>query len=174
MKEYFDNFHAMNTNELEARNCGCKKNGCRPDNTSPSNYYNGYKETQAAPVATPTANTTTMPGTLPRPEWIPNIDPDFSVMPSGSTMPDMTESCGPMPTPQTMAVPVTTESAVADCNNCIVEKVGLAQAYVPFQMDFDLMEENRSLACGTAFPELVSPYRKNMDNLSIFESCGRK
>lgn len=37
----------------------------------------------------------------------------------------------------------------------------LANSYVPFQHINDIFEPMRALNCGTAFPELVSPYVKN-------------
>ncbi|MCJ7854968.1 spore coat associated protein CotJA [Lachnospiraceae bacterium NSJ-143] len=48
----------------------------------------------------------------------------------------------------------------ADCNDCIIERVGLSEAYVPYQTDFDLMDPEESLMLGTAFKNLVIPYSK--------------
>ena len=47
-----------------------------------------------------------------------------------------------------------------DCNSCIIDKIGLAAAYVPYQEKSVLMESDKSLTCGTVFPELVMPYKK--------------
>lgn len=46
------------------------------------------------------------------------------------------------------------------CNECVIQKVGLAQAYVPYQATFNVMNPERSLCNGTAFQELISPYKK--------------
>lgn len=48
-----------------------------------------------------------------------------------------------------------------DCNTCVQESVGLAQAYVPFQTQLDLKDGQTALACGTVFAQLVQPYVKN-------------
>ncbi len=49
---------------------------------------------------------------------------------------------------------------IADCNDCIIERVGLSEAYVPYQTDFDIMETDESLVLGTTFKNLVIPYKK--------------
>ena len=43
----------------------------------------------------------------------------------------------------------------------------LANAYVPFQYTEDLFCPKESLAHGTAFPELVSPYERNQSQCTI-------
>lgn len=48
----------------------------------------------------------------------------------------------------------------SECNDCVIGMVGLAQAYVPFQTSFDVMSQEKSLACGTIFRELVQPFKK--------------
>lgn len=48
-----------------------------------------------------------------------------------------------------------------ECNTCVQESVGLAQAYVPFQTQLDLKDGQTALACGTVFAQLVQPYVKN-------------
>lgn len=35
-----------------------------------------------------------------------------------------------------------------------------ANAYVPYQIDFKIVEPKEALAMGTVFPELYSPYRE--------------
>lgn len=47
-----------------------------------------------------------------------------------------------------------------DCNNCVMNMVGLAQAYVPFQGKYTLLSECRSLLNGTVFQQLVMPYKE--------------
>ena len=39
-----------------------------------------------------------------------------------------------------------------------MEKIGLAQTYVPSQPYTQPMEQEQSLVCGTTFTELVMPY----------------
>lgn len=48
----------------------------------------------------------------------------------------------------------------SSCNQWVIDRVGLAQAYVPYQNTFNTMSEDKSLACGTIFSELVQPYKK--------------
>lgn len=50
--------------------------------------------------------------------------------------------------------------AVYECNNCVVDNIGYAQAYVPYQETTRIMTQEKSLACGTVFTELVDPYVK--------------
>lgn len=50
---------------------------------------------------------------------------------------------------------------VLECNDCVMEHVGLAQAYVPYQTEFTTFSQEESLACGTVFPQLVMPYTRN-------------
>ena len=49
-------------------------------------------------------------------------------------------------------------TSINDCSNCVLERVGLAQAYVPSQPYTTPMEQEQSLVCGTTFSELVMPY----------------
>ena len=46
----------------------------------------------------------------------------------------------------------------ADCNDCVIEHSGLAEAYVPYQTDFDIMSAEESLIAGTTFKSLNMPY----------------
>ena len=48
----------------------------------------------------------------------------------------------------------------AECFEWLNAKIGIASAYVPFQEDFVVMGEEKSLACGTVFPGLSMPYEK--------------
>ncbi len=50
----------------------------------------------------------------------------------------------------------------ANCNDCVLERVGLSQAYVPYQNYEALFAPEQSLVCGTAFPSLVMPYTQGM------------
>ena len=45
-----------------------------------------------------------------------------------------------------------------NCNDCVLESVGLSQAYVPYQNYETLFAPEQGLVCGTAFPSLVMPY----------------
>jgi len=49
-----------------------------------------------------------------------------------------------------------------ECNDCMLENVGLARAYVPYQCDLDVMTKEASLVHGTVFARLVKPYKKDM------------
>jgi len=51
----------------------------------------------------------------------------------------------------------------ADCNDCIIERTGLAEAYVPYQTDLELMDGAESLKLGTVFKMLVKPYERGLD-----------
>jgi hypothetical protein len=53
---------------------------------------------------------------------------------------------------------------ISDCNDCVIENVGMAQAYIPFQTEFNPMEPCCSLMYGTVFPCLVQPYNKKCCN----------
>lgn len=50
------------------------------------------------------------------------------------------------------------DTSMGDCNACVIERVGLAQAMVPFQPYEAPMEQEQSLVCGTAFADLAMPY----------------
>lgn len=51
---------------------------------------------------------------------------------------------------------------VKDCNDCMLENVGLARGYVPFQCSLEIMMPDASLVNGTVFPCLVKPYKKDL------------
>ncbi len=53
---------------------------------------------------------------------------------------------------------------VLDCNDCVMERTGLSEAYVPYQTDFELMDSEKSLMEGTVFKSLVMPYGRTMSN----------
>ncbi|MBR2383590.1 MAG: spore coat associated protein CotJA [Anaerotignum sp.] len=50
------------------------------------------------------------------------------------------------------------DTSMGDCSSCVMERIGLAQAFVPSQPYTAPMEQERSLVCGTTFSELVMPY----------------
>ncbi|MEY8321678.1 spore coat associated protein CotJA [Lachnospiraceae bacterium 46-61] len=45
-----------------------------------------------------------------------------------------------------------------DCNDWLIDRIGLAQAYVAPQPNANTMSQEQSLICGTAFSDLVQPY----------------
>ena len=47
-----------------------------------------------------------------------------------------------------------------NCNSYLIKTIGLATAYVPYQEKSVIMDSEKSLACGTVFPDLVMPYQK--------------
>ena len=47
---------------------------------------------------------------------------------------------------------------MGNCSSCVMEHIGLAQAYIPSQPYTTPMEQEQSLVCGTIFTELVMPY----------------
>ena len=47
-----------------------------------------------------------------------------------------------------------------DCNDWLIDRIGLAQAYVAPQPNADTMSQEQSLICGTAFGDLVQPYKQ--------------
>lgn len=51
----------------------------------------------------------------------------------------------------------------ADCNDCIIDRTGLAEAYVPYQTDLEIMSPEESLKLGTIFKSLVKPYERRMN-----------
>lgn len=62
---------------------------------------------------------------------------------------------------------------ILDCNDCVMERTGLSEAYVPYQTDFDIMSEQNSLAEGTVFKNLVIPYNKTMSQtMANIGRCG--
>ena len=46
------------------------------------------------------------------------------------------------------------------CNQCVVDNIGYAQAYIPYQENTTLMSENESFTSGTVFEALSKPYEK--------------
>lgn len=54
--------------------------------------------------------------------------------------------------------PAAPNMMMGDCNACVIERVGLAQAFVPSQPFGELKDQEQSLICGTVFPELSMPY----------------
>ena len=50
------------------------------------------------------------------------------------------------------------DTSMGDCSSCVMNRIGLAQAYIPSQPYTVPMEQEQSLVCGTAFSELVMPY----------------
>ena len=63
----------------------------------------------------------------------------------------------------TSAQPAESSSTIANasmngCSNCVMNRIGLAQAYVPSQPYTTPTEEEQSLICGTGFSDLAMPY----------------
>ena len=52
------------------------------------------------------------------------------------------------------------EDTIMDCNAWLIHKIGLSQAYVAPQPNAVTMSEEQSLVCGTAFADLVQPYKQ--------------
>ena len=50
------------------------------------------------------------------------------------------------------------DTPMSNCNTCVMQSIGLAQAYIPSQHYAAPMEQEQSLVCGTTFTELVMPY----------------
>ena len=71
----------------------------------------------------------------------------------------------PQTAPAQTAVPITSEISMDDCSRCVMDRIGLAQAFVPAQPYTAPMEQEQSLVCGTVFSELIMPYCKgwNLD-----------
>ena len=44
------------------------------------------------------------------------------------------------------------------CKNCVMERIGPAQAFIPSQPYTSPTEQEQSLICGTTFSDLVIPY----------------
>ncbi len=51
-----------------------------------------------------------------------------------------------------------TAANTKDCNTCVTEQIGLAEAMVPLQAYAAPTEAEQSLICGTAFAALSMPY----------------
>ena len=60
--------------------------------------------------------------------------------------------------PRAEGCPISSQVEIGDCNSCVMERIGLAQAFVPSQPFGALKDQEQSLVCGTVFPELVMPY----------------
>lgn len=90
--------------------------------------------------------------------------PEFPEFPNG-VEPAIPMNQFPMSIERTV---VGTPASRTDCNACVIDAIGLAQAYVPYQPDATTMGLEQSLVCGTAFPSLVKPYVSGM-NLKIFQ-----
>ncbi len=54
------------------------------------------------------------------------------------------------------------------CNQCVIDKIGLAQAYIPYQTDMSMMDGVSGLKAGTVFTQLNQPYQKGLD-LKLFK-----
>lgn len=65
------------------------------------------------------------------------------------------------------AAAILPDTSMGDCNACVQEQIGLAQAFIPNQPYEAPMGEEQSLVCGTAFSALVMPYCAGW-NLSRF------
>ncbi|WP_458397698.1 spore coat associated protein CotJA [Anaerotignum sp.] len=50
------------------------------------------------------------------------------------------------------------DTSMGDCSSCVMDRIGLAQAYIPSQPYSVPMEQEQSLVCGTVFSDLVMPY----------------
>lgn len=68
------------------------------------------------------------------------------------------KACRTAQTPAAEAAAILPDTGMGDCNACVTEKIGLAQAFVPNQPYAAPMEGEQSLVCGTAFSALVMPY----------------
>ena len=53
---------------------------------------------------------------------------------------------------------ISSDTATGNCSYCVIERIGLAQAFVPAQPYTAPMDQEQSLICGTAFSELAMPY----------------
>lgn len=59
---------------------------------------------------------------------------------------------------EAQTVAILPDTSMGDCSACVMNRIGLAQAYVPSQPYTAPMEQEQSLVCGTAFSDLVMPY----------------
>lgn len=57
-----------------------------------------------------------------------------------------------------MPAAVMPDTSMGDCNACVMERIGLAQAFIPSQPFTQPMDQEQSLVCGTAFSDLAMPY----------------
>lgn len=53
------------------------------------------------------------------------------------------------------------------CNECVVNRIGYAQAYVPYQTDTEMYGTEMGLESGTVFTALNMPYKRGT-NLELF------
>lgn len=70
-------------------------------------------------------------------------------------MPDGCNRCSVRGVMPAAAMP---DTMMGDCNACVMERIGLAQAFVPTQPWQMPMSEEQSLVCGTVFSDLAMPY----------------
>ena len=61
-------------------------------------------------------------------------------------------------TQSTNPLPITPNTSMGDCSTCVMERIGLARAFIPTQPYQDLKDQEQSLVCGTVFSELSMPY----------------
>lgn len=66
--------------------------------------------------------------------------------------------CDPRRCPQAPTDQPTPTPPTENCNSCVLEAVGLAQAMIPDQPYTAPMPQEQSLVCGTVFADLVMPY----------------
>ena len=59
---------------------------------------------------------------------------------------------------ETASATLTPATMIGNCNACVLEQIGPAQAMVPFQPYEAPMEAEQSLICGTVFADLAIPY----------------
>ena len=60
--------------------------------------------------------------------------------------------------PAQSTAPIVPETSMGDCSRCVMDRIGLAQAFVPSQPYTAPKEQEQSLVCGTVFSELIMPY----------------
>ena len=58
---------------------------------------------------------------------------------------------------ETASATLTPATMIGNCNACVLEQIGPAQAMVPFQPYEAPMEAEQSLICGTVFADLAIP-----------------
>lgn len=61
-------------------------------------------------------------------------------------------------TKNSQAAPSLPDYDMDNCRSDVINRIGLAQAYIPSQPYSAPMDEAQSLVCGTVFSELVMPY----------------
>ena len=59
---------------------------------------------------------------------------------------------------QPVSAAVLPDTSMGDCSACVMERIGLAQAFIPSQPYEALKGQEQSLVCGTVFSELSMPY----------------